>query len=46
MLTEPTVDKLHEMKLRGMADAFRQQLRNPSMEALSFERSVRGAQRE
>lgn len=37
MLTEPTVDKLHEMKLRGMADAFRQQLRNPSMEALSFE---------
>ena len=37
MLTEPTVDKLHEMRLRAMADAFRQQLANPSMGALSFE---------
>lgn len=37
MLTEPTVDKLHEMRLRAMADAFRQQLANPSMSALSFE---------
>lgn len=37
MLTEPTVDKLHEMRLRAMADAFRQQLANPSMSSLSFE---------
>ncbi|MDI9370833.1 MAG: ATP-binding protein [Synergistaceae bacterium] len=37
MLNEPTLDKLHEMRLRGMADAFRQQLRNASMSGLSFE---------
>ena len=37
MLTEPTMDKLHHMKLRAMADAFRVQLENPTMGALSFE---------
>ncbi len=37
MLIEPTIDKLHAMKLRTMADAFRQQLRNPSMDANTFE---------
>ena len=37
MLTEPTMDKLHHMKLRAMADAFRVQLENPTMGTLSFE---------
>lgn len=37
MLTEPTIDKLHHMKLRAMADAFRVQLESPTMGTLSFE---------
>jgi DNA replication protein DnaC len=37
MLNEQTFDKLGYMKLRGMANAFRQQMDNSSMTTLSFE---------
>lgn len=37
MLTHPTVDKLHQLRLPGMARAFTTQLSQPDMEALSFE---------
>ncbi len=37
MLTETTVNKLHEMKLSVMAKAFRAQLTDPNMQGLSFE---------
>jgi len=37
MLTQPTVEKLHAMKLPGMARAFQEQCANPEMAALSFE---------
>jgi hypothetical protein len=30
MLNQPTIEKLHTMKLHGMADAFRAQLEPPS----------------
>jgi len=29
MLNQPTIEKLHNMKLHGMADAFREQLKPP-----------------
>jgi len=37
MLNEPTLEKLHSMKLFGMADAFRTQLESVSCSGLSFE---------
>jgi DNA replication protein DnaC len=37
MLNQPTIDKLHTLKLRGMADAFRAQLETPDSQQLSFE---------
>ena len=37
MLTEPTLDKLKELSLYGMADTYLQQRRTPSEGDLSFE---------
>ena len=37
MLTEQTLDKLYAMKLSGTADAFKEQLQQPSLGNLSFE---------
>ena len=37
MLTEQTLDKLYSMKLTGMAEAFKEQLQQPSLPTLSFE---------
>ena len=37
MLNEQTLDKLYAMKLSGMADAFQEQLQQPSLSPLSFE---------
>lgn len=37
MLTNPTVTKLHEMSLRAMATAFKNQLEDVAMNELSFE---------
>src|ERR1700692_3958364 len=37
MLNQPTIEKLHSMKLHGMADAFRAQLETPDMSQLGFE---------
>jgi DNA replication protein DnaC len=37
MLTHPTVDKLHQLRLPGMARAFSTQLADPDMDSLSFE---------
>jgi DNA replication protein DnaC len=37
MLNEQTLDKLHAMKLSGMAEAFKEQLQQPSLNHLSFE---------
>ena len=37
MLTEQTIDKLYFMKLTGMAEAFKDQLQQPSLTQLSFE---------
>lgn len=37
MLTEPTIDKLVAMRLRGMAEAFRQQQESADLQRLSFE---------
>ena len=36
MLTNHTLDRLHAMKLSGMADAFRQHLEQPSTHELAF----------
>jgi DNA replication protein DnaC len=36
MVNEATISKLHEMKLSAMAQAFRQQMQESSMNALSF----------
>jgi DNA replication protein DnaC len=36
MLTHPTLDKLHQMRLRGMAKALREQMEQPEAESLSF----------
>ena len=40
MLTEPTIDKLIAMRLRGMAEAFRQQQESADMHRLSFEKRL------
>ena len=37
MLNQQTVEKLHGMKLHGMADAFRAQLESTQNGSLSFE---------
>jgi len=37
MLTQPTVDKLITMRLRGMADAFREQQESADLQRLSFD---------
>lgn len=37
MLNEQTLEKLYSMKLNGMADAFKEQMRQPNMNELSFE---------
>jgi DNA replication protein DnaC len=37
MLNQPTIEKLHTMKLHGMADAFRAQLETTETHQLSFE---------
>ena len=37
MMTQQTLDKLHDMKLTAMADAFAQQLGQPDLGELSFE---------
>jgi DNA replication protein DnaC len=37
MLNEQTLDKLYAMKLSGMAEAFKEQLQQPSLNHLSFE---------
>jgi len=37
MLNEQTIDKLTELRLRAMVKAFREQLGDPAMNALSFE---------
>ncbi len=37
MLTEQTLEKLYDMRLTGMADAFKDQLLQPAMNELSFD---------
>ena len=37
MLRQPTIDRLRELRLRGMADAFAAQMENPDTADLSFE---------
>jgi DNA replication protein DnaC len=37
MLREPTLERLRELRLRGMADAFAAQMENPDVAGLSFE---------
>ena len=37
MLNQPTIEKLHTMKLHGMAEGFRAQAETPDMSDLSFE---------
>ena len=37
MLNEQTLEKLHIMRLTGMADAFKDQMMQPDMNDLSFE---------
>jgi len=37
MLREPTFEKLHRLRLLGMAEAFEQQLNQPDLASLSFE---------
>lgn len=37
MLTQPTVDKLIAMRLRGMAEALREQQESADLQGLSFE---------
>ena len=37
MLNQPTYDKLVRMKMSVMADAYRQQMEDPSVAALSFD---------
>src|SRR5260370_26017708 len=37
MLTQPTIEKLYIMRLRGMAEAFQQQQEDANIHGLSFE---------
>lgn len=41
MMNNPTIDKLHSLKLFGMADELAQQLMTPSANELPFEHRVR-----
>jgi DNA replication protein DnaC len=36
MLTHPTLEKLHQLRLRGMAKAFQEQMEQPEADGLSF----------
>ena len=36
MLNQQTINKLHELKLTGMAEAFADQIKQPDMDRLSF----------
>ena len=36
MLNKQTINKLHELRLTGMAEAFTEQLNQPDMDSLSF----------
>lgn len=36
MLTHPTLEKLHQLRLRGMAKAFQEQMEQPEVDGLSF----------
>src|SRR4030067_2288169 len=36
MLNHPTLDKLHQLRLRGMAKAFAEQMEQPEVDGLSF----------
>jgi DNA replication protein DnaC len=36
MLTHPTLEKLHQLRLRGMAKAFQEQMEQPEADSLSF----------
>ena len=40
MLTEPTLDRLRALHLGAMADAYRTQLQDPAIGALSFDERV------
>src|SRR5215210_7097926 len=40
MLTEPTLDRLRALRLGAMADAYRTQLQDPALGALSFDERV------
>jgi DNA replication protein DnaC len=37
MLREPTLEKLYDMKLNGMAQAFKEQIHHPAVNELSFD---------
>lgn len=37
MLAHPTLEKLHQLRLRGMAKAFKEQMEQPEVEGLSFD---------
>ena len=37
MLMQPTMEKLHSMKLVGMVEAVRRQIEDPEISRLSFE---------
>ena len=37
MLTQPTIEKLYAMRLRGLAEAFQEQQQNANLQTLSFE---------
>ena len=45
MLNQPTIEKLHTMKLHGMADAFRAQLETADASQLGFEERFAHARR-
>lgn len=45
MLNHPTLQKLDELRLNGMAAAFREQLQMPEAESLTFDAHLRGAAR-
>jgi hypothetical protein len=40
MLTQPAIEKLCAMRLRGMAEAFREQQEKADYQQLSFERAI------
>lgn len=43
MINQSTIDKLIEMRLSSMADAFRIQMNDPSMKEVPFGRPLRNA---